>query len=700
MRTTPHRLLLSASCIAAAVALGASLPARADEGMWLLNAPPTKYLQEHYKFTPTPQWLEHVQKSCVRFETGGSGSIISADGLVMTNHHVGSDMLLKLSTPQKNLLETGFYAKGRADELKCPDLELNVLWQIDDVTAQVLAAVKDGMSPADAGKARREVIAAIEKQSKDSTKLKSEVVTLYGGAKYHLYRYRSNTDIRLVFAPEEAIAFYGGDTDNFEFPRFDLDCCFFRIYENGQPLKAEHHLAWSPSGASENELAFVCGHPGRTERLNTYDHLKIGRDVELPRRMGEYWRREIKDQGFAGRSAENARIVRDDLFGVANSRKAVNGQLDGLQDPALMAAKKSDEDKLRAQISGDEVKSKLWGSAWSDIAAIKKAEQGFAERRTLLDKILGGYGASRLMSHATTIVRLSAELPKPSAERLKEFGDARLESLYLDLYSPEPIYDALEIYFLTQGIQRCVERFGADDPTVVSMLAGKSPQARAVELVKASTLRDPAARKALAAGGAKAIADSKDPMVQLAVTLDPEARTLRKRFEDSVESPLRDAYAKVAAARFAALGDSVYPDATFTLRLAFGPIKGFTDGAEKVPAFTTFAGAFQRAAERKGQEGFALPESWIKAKDKLHLDTPFNFICTADIIGGNSGSPVINASGEVVGLIFDGNIGSLVGNFVYNDTTGRSVAVDSRALIEAIRTVYGAEGLASEITGK
>jgi hypothetical protein len=697
---TPLTLRALGMSFPVVAALSLAAPAFADEGMWLLNAPPTKYLQDHYHFTPTPEWLEHIQKSSVRFETGGSGSIISADGLVMTNHHVGSDMLLKLSTPQKNLLQTGFYAKERSQELPCPDLELNALWQIEDVTAQVLAAVKDGMSPADAGKARREAVAAIEQKSQDDTKLKSEVVTLYGGAKYHLYRYRSYTDVRLVFAPEENIAFYGGDTDNFEFPRFDLDCCFFRIYENGKPIKAEHHLSWSSSGAAENELVFVSGHPGKTERLNTYEHLKIQRDIELPRRLGEYWRREIKDQTFAGRSAENARIIRDDLFGFANSRKAVTGELDGLQDPALMAAKKADEDALRATIGQDKVKSKLWSGAWADIAAIKRTEQEFAERRTLLDKVLGNYGASRLMSHASTLVRLAAELPKPSDQRLKEFGEAHLDSLYLDLYSPEPLYDALEIYCLSQAFARAAERLGADDPTVVTMLAGKSPKARAEELVKGCTLRDPAARKALAAGGAKAIAESKDPMIQLAVKLDPESRSLRKRFEDTVESPLRDAYAKVAAARFSAFGESVYPDATFTLRLSFGRISGYTDAGEKVPAFTTFSGLYKRAAERKGQEGFELPESWIKAKDTLHPDTPFNFICTADIIGGNSGSPIVNVRGEVVGLIFDGNIDSLVGNFVYNDTTGRSVGVDSRGMIEAIRTVYGADGLADEMTGK
>jgi hypothetical protein len=683
---------LCALCISAA-------PTRADEGMWLLNAPPTKQLQEKYHFTATPEWMEHLQKSCVRFETGGSGSIVSADGLVMTNHHVGSDMLLKLSTKEHNLLAEGFWAKTRDAELKCPDLELNILWQIEDVTDKVNAATKD-KPDAEVGKARREAIAAIEKASKDKTGLKSEIVTLYGGAKYHLYRYRSYTDIRLVFAPEEAIAFFGGDTDNFEFPRFDLDCCFFRIYENDKPLKPEHHLTWSSAGASENDLIFVCGHPGHTDRLNTYDHLRIARDAELPRRLGEYWRREIKDQGFAGRSAENARIVRDNLFDIANSRKAVTGELDGLQDPALMAAKKADEDALRAKIDADPTKKSKWGDAWGQVSTLKKSEQLFAERRALLDKVLGGFGGSRLMAHAITLVRLAEELPKKSDQRLKEFGDAHLDSLYLDLYSPEPIYDSLEVFFLAQTIQRCAERLGAEDPTVITMLGGKSPTERAAELVKACTLRDPAARKALAKGGASAVASSTDPMIILARQLDPESRDLRKRYEDTIEAPLEDAYAKVAAARFAILGDTVYPDATFTLRLSYGQIKGWQDAGETVPAFTTFSGVFQRANERKGQEGFDVPASWLKAKDKLSPSTPFNFVCTADIIGGNSGSPVVNKNGELVGLIFDGNLASLAGDFVYDGRANRAVAVDSRALLEAIRTVYGAEGLVNEITGK
>ncbi len=665
--------------------------------MWPLNNLPVKALKDRYGFVPTAQWAEHVQKSAVRFQTGGSGSIVSPDGLVMTNHHVGSDMLLKLSTTGHDLLKEGFWADDRSKELACPDLELNVLWEIQDVTPRVNASVKEGVAAAEAGKARRETIATIEKESKDKTGMKAQVVTLYGGSKYHLYLYKAFTDIRLVFAPEEAIAFFGGDTDNFEFPRFDLDCCFFRIYENGKPFKAEHYLKWSSGGAAENELTFVVGHPGRTERLNTYDHLKVSRDVELPRRLGEMWRTEIKAQTFAGRSAENARIVRDDLFGVANGRKAITGQLEGLQDPALMAGKKAAEDALRAAVNADPAMKAKWGTAWDDVAAAKKIDIATSERRALLGRATGG---SILMGKASTIVRLVAELPKPSSERLREFGDAQLDSLYLNLYSAEPIYDSLEIYGLSQALARAAERLGADDPAVVTLLAGKSPAARAAELVKAGTLRDPAARKALVAGGAKAVAESKDPMVRLAIALDPESRELRKKFEDAVESPLREAYSKIGAAKFAIQGDSVYPDATFTLRLSFGPIKGFVDAGEKVPAFTTFAGLYERGAQRKGQEGFEIPQKWLDAKGKLDLKTPFNFVCTADIIGGNSGSPIVNARGEVVGLVFDGNIHSLVGNYVYNQESGRAVGVDSRGLIEAIRTVYGADALVRELTGK
>jgi hypothetical protein len=673
----------------------AGTTARSDEGMWLLNAPPTAAIKAFYGFEPSAAWLLSMQRAAVRFQTGGSGSLVSASGLVMTNHHVGSDMLLKVSTKERDLLKEGFLARTHADEIRCPDLELNILWEIQDVTAAVTAGVKEGMSAAEAGTTRRKTIAEIEKASFDATKLKSEVVALFGGARYHLYRYKAYTDVRLVFAPEQSIAFFGGDTDNFEFPRYNLDCCFFRIYEDGKPLALPNHLRWSANGAAENELIFVFGHPGRTERLHTVEHLRVARDLEMPRRLADLWRREIKAQTFAGSSTENARIIRDELFGVANGRKAITGQFEGLLDPAVMNAKLAAETRLRNAVAADPAMKANWGEAWDDIAALKRAEQQIAVRRTVINRL--AY-ASLLAGHAFTLTQLALELPKPSGERLREYGDAQLDSLYLGLYSTEPIYDALEIQSLMQALTWAAERLGAEDPLVAALLSGKSPTARAAELVSGTTLRDPAARKALATGGAKSLADSKDPLLAFASTLTPEWRAIRSKYEDSFESPLRDAYAKVAAAKFAVEGESVYPDATFTLRLSYGTVSGYTLGGESVPAFTQYDGLFVRHAERKGQDGFDLPARWLERKDAVNPVVPFNFLCSADIIGGNSGSPVVNAAGEVVGLVFDGNIHSLTGNFAYNPAANRAVAVDSRGMIEAFRAVYAADELVKELT--
>lgn len=691
-RTSIRRLFTLVAGLAMSLT---AVSVRADEGMWLVNAPPAA-LKDKHGFTATPEWLLHMQRSAVRFQTGGSGSLVSPNGLVMTNHHVGSDMLLKLSTKERNLLHDGFLARTSAEEIPCPDLELNILWEIEDVTSKVSAAVKEGMSAADAGAARRRAIAEIEKGSLESTKLKSQVVTLFGGARYHLYRYKAYTDVRLVFAPEEAIAFFGGDTDNFEFPRYNLDCCFFRIYEDGKPLVSEQHLKWSANGAAENELIFVFGHPGRTERLNTVDHLKVARDQELPRRLADLWRREIKAQTFAGVSAENRRIVADELFGVANGRKAITGQYEGLLNPELMGAKQARERALRDAVAKDPEMNAKWGTAWDDVARIKRLEQEFAVRRTVVNRLAG---ASNLVRHAFTIAQLASELPKASKDRLREYGDAQLESVYLGLYSPEPVYEALEIHGLTQALTFAAERLGAEDPLVKTLLAGKSPTARAVELISGTPLSDVMARRTLVKAGAKGLAEADLAILAFAAAIDPEWRSLRARYEDTIESPLRDAYAKISAAKFAVEGESVYPDATFTLRLSYGTVAGYTAGGRSVPAFTEFSGLFERYEERKGQEGFTLPSAWLQKQDALK-GVAFNFVCTADIIGGNSGSPVVNAKGEVVGLIFDGNIHSLVGNFAFDAQAGRAVAVDSRGMIHAFRTVYGANELVKELTGK
>lgn len=677
--------------IAGVLALAsAALAASADEGMWLLTSPPKQTLGSRYGFEPTDAWLERMQKSAVRFSTGGSGSLVSATGLVMTNHHVASDMLSKLSVNGLDIQRDGYIARSQTEELACPDLELNVLWTIEDVTDQVNAGT-DGMSASDAAAARRRAISTIEQEAGAASGLLCQVVTLYQGARYHLYAYKRFTDVRLVFAPEEGIAFFGGDTDNFEYPRYCLDVTFFRIYENGKPYTPEHHLTWSPNGIAENELGMVFGHPGTTRRLYTVDHLKFVRDVQLPRRLAQLWRREVQLTNFSNRNEENRRMAREDFLGVQNARKALAGQFDGLLDPAVMNEKARAEAKLRAWVLEDPDRTAAWASAWDDLAEAQKRHGEFFNDRVM------DLSSSTLFRTALHLVRMGDELPKPSGDRLREYRDSGLESLKFQLFSPAPVHTALEVDILKSGLSQMAETLGGDHPVVQLALAGKSPAARAQELVAGTGLASVEARQALAAGGSEAIATSTDPLIRLAAALDPALRTYRTRFENEVESVERQAYAKIAAAKFAFEGDSVYPDATFTLRMSFGPIKSYEEMGRSVPAFTRMGGVFTRADARDGDPAFRLPQRWLDAKDRINPDVPFNFVMCADIIGGNSGSPVVNTKGEVVGLIFDGNLHSLPWAFAYDERQGRAVSVDSRGMMEAFKSVYKAESLVKEL---
>jgi hypothetical protein len=667
-----------------------------DEGMWLFNNPPRKYLKEKYNFDATSGWLEHVQKSSVRFNTGGSGSFVSADGLVMTNHHVGADCLQKMGDKDHNYYRDGFHARSRAEERKCDALELNVLMSIEDVTARVNAAVKPDLPPEKAFAARRAVIADIEKESYKETGLRSDVVTLYHGGQYHLYRYKQYTDVRLVFAPEQQIAFYGGDPDNFEYPRYDLDVCFFRVYEDGKPAKIEHYLKWSKSGAAQNELVFVSGHPGRTSRLDTVAELAFLRDVGFPFNLQRLNRLEVLLTAFSGRSEENARQAKELLFTVQNSRKARVGGLAGLLEPALMARKEDQEKKLRSAAQNDD-KLQAARGAWDRVAAAQKVRTAHIRRYTLLEG-RSGFN-SDLFGIARTLLRAGVELAKPNGERLAEYRESGLKSLELQLFSEEPIYNGYEIVKLTDSLTFLCGELGFEDPLVQQVLAGKSPQARAAEVVLGCKLKDVSLRKRLYEGGAKAVETYDDPMIALARLVDSEARAERKVIETQVEEVQRQAYAEIAKVKFALEGTSTYSDATFTLRLSFGTVKGYEEDGKHIPFETTFAGLYERAKEMNNRPPFDLPPRWVKAKDKLDLKTPMNFVCTADIIGGNSGSPVINRDAEVVGLIFDGNIQSLVLDFAYTDEQARAVAVHSQALVEALRKVYDAGGLADELTG-
>jgi hypothetical protein len=699
-----QRILLSLAFLFAAFAT-----ARGDEGMWLFTNPPTKLLKEKYNFEPSKEWLEHVQKASVRFNSGGSGSFVSPDGLVITNHHVGLDVLQQISTSQKDYVKDGFYAKTPKEEVKNKQAELNVLMSIEDVTEQVNAAVKPEMTPAEAFAARRGVMAKIEKESLDKTGLRSDVITLYQGGQYHLYRYKKYTDVRLVFAPEQQIAFYGGDPDNFEYPRFDLDICIFRVYENDKPAKIEHYLKWSAAGANENELVFTSGNPGRTDRLNTLADLDYLRDRIYPFTLELLYRREVAYSVYADRNAENARRSKEDLFSVKNSRKAREGGMAGLLDPALMSKKKEAERKLRETVDG-RTDLKNYAPAWDKIAAVQKELGKHSLEYNMLE---GGRGfSSDLFAIARILLRAGEEQPKPNAERLREFRDSALPSLEHRLFADDPVYDDFEIVKLAESLTWLANKFGGEDEIVRQVLGGKSPPERAAELIlgtklmkvekkdgKTERAKDVELIKKLYEGGKDAVAAAKDPLIELARLIDARARAVRKIVETQSEIK-EQAYSQIAKAKFAVEGTSTYPDATFTLRLSLGVVKGYEENGRHVPFQTTFAGLYERAKEHNNQPPFDLPQRWIERKDRLDLGTPLNFVSTNDIIGGNSGSPVINRNAEFVGIIFDGNIQSLVLDFIYTDEVARAVSVHSRGIIEALRKVYDAGALADELTGR
>ncbi|MEK7382607.1 MAG: S46 family peptidase [Elusimicrobiota bacterium] len=695
-RSSHQKKTARAAVMAAALSVATVPLLRGDEGMWTFDNLPIKFLKDHYGFVPTPEWLDHLRLSSVRFNDGGSGTLVSRDGLVLTNHHVALGQLQKMSTPGKDYVKEGFFARSSKEESACPDLELNILVAMEDVTARIVQAVDPKASEKDQNDQRKAEISRITKASTDQTGLRSDVVELYQGGEYWLYRYKKYTDIRLVMAPEIQAAFYGGDPDNFTYPRYALDFAFFRVYENGKPLQAEHFLKWSADGAADGELVFVTGHPGHTDRLKTVAQLEYERDFGLPLYLEVAKKKRADYYDYAQKGVEQERRSRDRIFGIENAIKAVSGEYEGLLEPALIKSLKAAEDSLRKVVSGSRDPAlKAARPSWEKIAATQKK---LGERR--LQTAYRRFDATKIAGLANAIVRYAAEVAKPNDKRYEEFRESNLESLRFRLFSPAPIYPDMEEQLLARTLEDALWKLGPKDEFVMAALGGDAPEQVAKKLIAGTKLSDPAERKKLVEGGEKAAAGSKDELILWARRLDPVYRAQRKWYEDEIESVMTAEGNRMAKARFAVYGKGAYPDATFTLRLSYGRVAGYDLGTTRVAPFTTFHGLYDRAIGMGEKPPFGLAERVKAAKTKLDLGTKLNFITTNDIIGGNSGSPVVNAQGEYVGLIFDGNIQSLVGRYAYEDTRNRAVAVHSSAIVEAMRKVYGMDALAAELTGK
>jgi hypothetical protein len=665
---------------------------RAEEGMWTFNNFPVDKVKAQYGFTPTTEWLDHVRLSSVRLAQGCSASFISPNGLVLTNHHCAAACIQQISTAEKDYSAKGFQAKTPAEEARCPGQEANILESISDVTARVNAATK-GMADKAANDARKAEFARIEKECATGDELRCEVISLYGGGVYDLYKYRRYQDVRLVFAPEFAIAFFGGDPDNFMFPRYDLDMTILRVYEKGQPLKTPHFFPFSPAGAKEGELTFVPGNPGSTQRQDTIAMLEDERDFARPHMLmylSEY--RGLLTM-FQTRGDEQQRISQDDLFGVENTLKAFKGEHQSLLEPSFFDQKRKEELDFQKKVQANPKLRAEYGKVWDDIAKTVKASRPKFLSYLYLE---GRFGfRSVLFRHAKRLVRMQEEYAKPNEKRFEEFADARKPENEQATLSPAPIHPELEIETLTFSLTKLREVFGMEDKRMREIFGKQSPRDIATAAVKGSKLADPAVRKGIMEG--KHPLDGSDSMIALARLLDPIARAARKEYEDDVEAPVKLGQEKLAKARFAAYGTSIYPDATFTLRLTYGAVKGWMENGKAVTPFTNFGGAFEHAT---GRDPYALPQSWLDAKPKLNQLTPFNFVTTNDIIGGNSGSPVINKEGQIVGLIFDGNIHSLGGAYGFDEKLNRSVAVHSSAIFEALEKIYAAQRVLTEIKAK
>jgi hypothetical protein len=668
--------------------------AAADEGMWTIDNFPSGQVADKYDVEIDDGWLRSAQLATTRLENGCTGSFASPDGLVLTNNHCVWGCIRNLSSAERNLSDEGFMAAGHEQELRCPGQQVSVLIGLDDVTRKVAEATRS-LEDAEANEARKAALTDLETACEEAADgdLKCEAVSLYNGGQYFIYRYKRYDDVRLVFAPEVDIAAFGGDPDNFNFPRWCLDMSFLRAYEDGKPASTPNYLRWRQGGPKAAEPVFISGHPGSTNRLLTMSQLKMQRDVVLPLWLLRYSELRGRMLAWQNTSEEAARTVQQRIAGIENAIKVRRNQLKALHNDSMLAEKEQQEQQLRAAVAADPELNAAYGDAWKLIDDAIDVQRNFYEDHLFIEDAAAFN--SELFDYARTIVRGTAERELPNNERIRRYTDAALPRVEQDLLAARPIDKEYEKLRLTFSLEKLREWLGPDSKYVRGILDKESPEGLAATLVEGSRLEDPEFRKALWDGGVAAVNASEDPMIRLAVAIDPEARALRERFENEVEAPLIRGEEMIADARFEIYGSDTYPDATFTLRITYGAVEGWEEKGERVDPFTRTSRLFERTT---GQRPFMLPDSWQAAREDLDPDTSFNFVATTDITGGNSGSPIVAADGNLVGLAFDGNIHSIAGDYWFDPETNRTVGVNTAIMLEALKTVYGADHLVDELT--
>lgn len=679
----------------AATAAAASLTlfcfaVHADDGMWTFDNPPVDQVQQRYGVMLTPGLLKHLQHAAVNF--GASGSFVSANGLMLTNHHVALDCIEQLSSEKRDLVTHGFAATSPEQELRCPGGLARVLHSTEDVTAAVREAIAAGTNDEQRNALRKKVIAEIETKCGDAQQgRRCEVVSLYSGSLYHLYRFKEWDDVRLVFAPEYQAAFYGGDPDNFVYPRFALDFALMRVYEKGRPVQPPQFLKLADKPIGEGDAVFVVGHPHRTDRLQTLAQLQMQRDVWLPLQMASAEAQQKLLHAYSQRSPEAARQAVDRLFGTENWLKSMRGEWAALKDPEVMAAKQADEARFRAAYAERGSKD----DPWADVAAATARRSAKAKELWAVD-----YGHKTILWMAGKLVELAHERELPPSQRLADYRDAGLPDIERKLKADTPIAKDLEVARLAGQISEARSLLGAEHPFVKTVLGPDTPEAAAQRWVRSSRLDDVKVRTELLAGGMAAIEASNDPLIRLAKQIYPLRRELARFKEEQVDTPIQQAADRLGQARFAIYGRNLPPDATGTLRLSYGQVTGYESRGVATPWKTTFGGLLARADGFDGKAPFDLAPTIEKARAKIDARQPLDFVTTADIIGGNSGSPVVNQRGELVGLMFDSNLEALGGRFIYTDKQARSIAVDAGAIVYALERVYGAAGVVRELRGR